>query len=97
MMKSTRHLRRTALAAALAFSLAGTGAAATLAQQSLGSSVTVGGGVTGVQGGDVVTVAPGVTISGGDVSNTTGIGIDSGGGSSIGTTTGGSDSAAVVE
>jgi hypothetical protein len=63
--------------------------------ESLGSTVTVGGGTSGVGGGDTVWVAPGVTISGGTVSNGTDIGVDSGGGSSIGTTTGGDNSAAV--
>lgn len=84
-------------ALSLASALCISGEAPTLAQDYLGSAVTVAGGVSGVDGGDVVVIAPGVTISGGDVSNSTGIGIDSGGGSSIGTTGGGSDSAAVVE
>jgi hypothetical protein len=90
-------LRRAAIATAITAFAVSICTATTLAQEYLGSEVSVGGGVSGVGGGDVVVVAPGVTISGGDVSNSTGIGVDSGGGSSIGTTAGGSDSAAVVE
>jgi len=91
------NLRRIAIAMAVTSLALGAGTGTTLAQDYLGSEVSVGGGISGVGGGDVVVVAPGVTISGGDVSNSTGIGVDSGGGSSIGTTAGGSDSAAVVE
>jgi hypothetical protein len=72
-------------------------APAALAQDYQGSVVTIGGGTTGVAGGDVQVIAPGVIISGGEVTNSTGIGVDSGGGSSIGAATGGSESAAVVE
>lgn len=90
-------LRRGAIALSLALATAVAGSTAAFAQDYLGSEVTVGGGTSGVGGGDVVVVAPGVTISGGDVSNSTGIGVDSGGGSSIGTTVGGNESAAVAE
>ena len=62
-------MRRTAAALALAATLAGIGATGALAQDYAGSTITTGGGTTGVEVGDVVTLAPGVTISGGDVSN----------------------------
>ncbi|MCC7022946.1 MAG: hypothetical protein IT338_08970 [Thermomicrobiales bacterium] len=94
MATGARRRATVALMTALTIGVAGATAASA---ESLGSTVTVGGGTAGVGGGDTVLVAPGVTISGGTVSNGTGIGIDAGGGSSIGTTSGGSDSAAVAQ
>ncbi len=93
----SRIARRAATAAIVATVAVGVSAFGTLAQENQGSSVTFGGGISGVGGGTSVTIAPGVTISGGDVSNSTGIGVLAGGGSSIGATTGGDNSAAVVE
>ena len=66
----------------------------TLAQETQGSTVTIGGGSMNVGGGGSQIIAPGVTINGGDVVNATGIGVDSAGGSSIGASTGGDDSLA---
>lgn len=94
-MKKT--LARGVAASAIAAVVAGSAITGALAQDYQGSVVTVGGGTTGVAGGDVQVVAPGVVISGGDVVNSTGIGVDSAGGSSIGASTGGDESAAVVE
>jgi hypothetical protein len=91
-----RRLFGAVIALGVASLAVGSASEVTLAQD-YGSTVTTGGGVTGVANGDVVAVAPNVIISGGDVSNTTGIGVDSGGGSSIGATTGGDDSAAAVQ
>ncbi len=91
------RIRQALLALGVAMSIAGVGATGAFAQESLGSTVSVGGGISGVEGGDVAVVAPGVTLSGGDVVNATGIGVAAGGGSSIGATSGGDDSAAVVE
>jgi len=94
-------MSRIAKSAAIAFTVAtvavGFNAFGSLAQENQGSSVSFGGGISGVGGGATVTIAPGVTISGGDVSNSTGIGVLAGGGSSIGATTGGDNSAVVVE
>ena len=92
-----KDIRQAATALALAATLAGIGAAGAMAQEYLGSEVTVGGDAAGVGFGDVAVLAPGVTISGGNVVNETGIGVVSGGGSSIGASTGGNESAAVVE
>jgi hypothetical protein len=92
-----RSLVRAGIALAVVAAFAGTGATGALAQDSLGSVVTIGGGSAGVGGGDVQVIAPGVTISGGTVVNGTSIGVDSAGGSSIGGATGGNESAAVVE
>lgn len=95
-MNST--LRRGALALALAGAVAvGVGIQSTSAQDSLGSTVTIGGGVSGVGHGSITVLQPGVTISGGEVSNTTGIGVLSGGGSSVGASTGGDNSAALLD
>lgn len=94
---TSRILRRAGIALAVTLATLGAGATGTLAQEYLGSEVTIGGGVTGIGNGSTVVLAPGVTISGGDVSNSTGIGVLSGGGSSIGTTGGGDNSAAVAE
>lgn len=93
----SKTLLRTASALAIAATVSGVGATAALAQDYLGSAVTVGGGTTGVDIGDIVVLAPGVTISGGDVSNETGIGVIIGGGSSIGGASGGGTNASIVE
>jgi len=92
-----KTLLRAIGAITIAATVAGAGTAAALAQENLGSAVTVGGGMRGVSIGDVVLVAPGVTISGGDVVNETGIGVIAGGGSSIGSSVGGGDNATIVE
>jgi hypothetical protein len=68
-----------------------------LAQDYADSTVTSGGGTTGVEVGDVLILAPGVTISGGDVSNETGIGVVIGGGTSAGSAPGGYTNAAAPE
>ncbi len=88
---------RTAGVAALAIVAVAAAASGALAQDSIGSTVTIGGGTSGVGGGDVIVIAPGVTIDGGDVVNETGIGVASGGGASIGAATGGGDNASLVE
>jgi hypothetical protein len=77
--------------------LAAAGAGAAMAQENSSSLVTIGGGVTTVQGGTSTILAPGVTIDAGDVGNSTDIGVLLGGGSSIGDSTGGDDSLAAVE
>ena len=89
--------RRAAIAVVAGGMLAVAGSGAAMAQDNLGSAVTIGGGVSGVQGGTSVILAPGVTISGGEVGNTTDIGVLLGGGSSIGASTGGDDSLAANE
>jgi hypothetical protein len=94
---TSRSLRRAGIALAVTLATLSAGATGAFAQESLGTEVTIGGGVSGVGNGTTVVLAPGVTISGGDVSNSTGIGVLSGGGSSIGTTVGGDNSAAVAE
>jgi hypothetical protein len=96
-LKGKKALIRTGAALAVAVAFAGPAASGALAQEYLGSIVSVGGGNAGVAGGDVQVVAPGVTISGGTVVNGTSIGVNSAGGSSIGAATGGNESAAVVE
>jgi hypothetical protein len=94
----TRQIaRRAALALVAGGLLAAAGAGATMAQENSASLVTIGGGVTTIQGGTSTIVAPGVTIDAGDVGNTTDIGVLLGGGSSIGDATGGDDSLAAVE
>lgn len=93
----SKNVLRATGALAIAFGVAGVGATTVAAQDYLGSAVTVGGGTTGVEVGDVVILAPGVTISGGDVSNETGIGVIIGGGSSIGAAAGGGTNASIVE
>ena len=90
-------LRRTAVALAIATTVVGLGATGALAQDYAGSTVTIGGGTTGVEVGDVLVLAPGVTISGGDVSNQTGIGVVIGGGTSAGSAPGGGTNASVAE
>jgi hypothetical protein len=89
--------RRAAIAVVAGGMLAVAGAGAAMAQDNLGSVVTIGGGVSGVQGGTSVILAPGVTINGGEVGNSTDIGVLSGGGSSVGASTGGDDSLAASE
>lgn len=91
------HIARRAAIALVAGGLLAAGAGSALAQDNLGSVVTIGGGISGVQGGTSVILAPGVTINGGEVGNTTDIGVLSGGGSSIGASTGGDDSLAASE
>jgi hypothetical protein len=86
--------RRAALALVAGGMLAAATSSAAFAQDNLGSVVTIGGGISGVEGGTSVILAPGVTIDGGDVGNTTDIGVLLGGGSSIGASTGGDDSLA---
>ena len=95
-MKTTTRLRA-ASAIAIAASALGVGSIGALAQEYQGSTVTVGGGTSGVGSGDVVVVAPGVTISGGEVLNETGIGVVSGGGASVGDAAGGGDNASLTE
>ena len=90
-------MRRTAAALAIAATVVGIGATGALAQDYGGSTVTTGGGTTGVEVGDVLVLAPGVTISGGDVSNETGIGVVIGGGTSAGSAPGGGTNAAAPE
>jgi hypothetical protein len=90
-------MRRTAAALALVATVVGMGATGALAQDFSGSTVTTGGGTTGVEVGDVLTLAPGVTISAGDVSNETGVGVVIGGGTSAGSAPGGGTNAAVPE
>lgn len=94
---ATMALRRTAAALAIAATVVGTGATGALAQEYASSTVTIGGGTTGVEVGDVLVLAPGVTISGGDVSNETGIGVVIGGGTSAGSAPGGGTNASVAE
>jgi hypothetical protein len=94
-MVSKRIARTAAAIAVVATVTAGSGSA--LAQENLGSVVTIGGGGRGVDYGDIIAMAPGVVISGGEVSNSTGIGIDSGGGSSIGAAGGGGTNVAFDE
>lgn len=89
--------RRAAIALVAGGMLAVAGAGAAMAQDNLGSVVTIGGGITGVTGGSSTILAPGVTINGGDVGNSTDIGVLIGGGSSIGASTGGDDSLAASE
>ncbi len=89
--------RRAAIALVAGGMLAVAGAGAAMAQDNLGSVVSIGGGVSGVQGGTSVILAPGVTINGGEVGNSTDIGVLSGGGSSVGASTGGDDSLAASE
>jgi hypothetical protein len=94
----TMHIaRRAALALVAGGMLAVAVSGAAMAQDNLGSVVTIGGGITGVQGGTSVILAPGVTINGGEVGNSTAIGVLSGGGSSIGAATGGDESLAASE
>jgi hypothetical protein len=89
--------RRAAIAMVAGGMLAVAGAGAAMAQDNLGAVVTIGGGISGVDGGNTVIMAPGVTISGGEVGNTTDIGVLSRGGSSIGASTGGDESLAAPE
>lgn len=95
-MRSKRLLRMVG-AFAIATTVCGVGATTALAQDYLGSTVTVGGGAIGVDISDIMILAPGVTINGGEVSNETGIGVIIGGGSSIGAAPGGGTNASIVE
>ena len=94
---TTRALRRAATAVAITAFLAAAGATTAVAQNEVGSTVTVGGGASAVEVGDAVVLAPGVTITGGDVSNNTGIGVVIAGGTSAGSTTGGDTNGSIVE
>jgi hypothetical protein len=94
--RTTTRLRAVG-AIAIAATALGIGATGVLAQEYQGSTVTIGGGTSGVGSGDVVVVAPGVTISGGEVLNETGIGVASGGGASVGDAAGGGDNASLTE
>jgi hypothetical protein len=89
-------MRRTAAALATAAAMIGTGAAGAIAQEYVGSTVTIGD-TTGVEVGDVLVLAPGVTISAGNVSNETGIGVGIVGGTSAGSAPGGGTNASVAE
>jgi hypothetical protein len=89
--------RRAALALVAGGMLAVAGTGAAMAQDNLGSVVTIGGGISGIEGGTTIIMAPGVTINGGEVGNSTDIGVLSGGGSSVGASTGGDDSLAASE
>lgn len=90
-------LARGAAALATAAMLCAVGGSGALAQDNLGSMVTIGGGVNRVDGDNAVIIAPGVTISGGTVANETGIGVNLGGGASVGSSTGGDTNAAADE
>ena len=90
-------MRRTAAALALVTTVVGMGATGALAQDYSGSTITIGGGTTDVEVGNVMTPAPGVTISAGDVSNETGVGVVIGGGTSAGSAPGGGTNAAAPE
>ena len=90
-------MRRSAAALALVVTVVGVGATGALAQDYSGSTITTGGGTTGVEVGAVLTLAPGVTISAGDVSNQTGIGVVIGGGTSAGSAPGGGTNASALE
>ena len=94
---TSKTLRRAATAFTIAAGLAGGVAATVAAQDYVGSTVTVGGGTSGVDAGEVVILAPGLRIDGGDVINETGIGVIIGGGSSVGASPGGGTNASVVE
>ena len=89
--------RRAAIALVAGGMLAAASSGIAMAQENSGSLVTIGGGITTIQGGTSSILAPGVTINGGDVGNTTDIGVLSGGGSSVGASTGGDDSLAASE
>jgi hypothetical protein len=90
-------LRRIAAALAIAATSVSIGATGALAQDHVGSNVTIADGTTGMEVGDVLVLAPGVTISGGEVSNETGIGVAIGGGTSAGSAPGGGTNASVAE
>ncbi len=64
---ASKAMRRSAAALAIAATMVGIGATGALAQEYVGSTITIGG-TTGVEVGDVLVLAPGVTISDGDVS-----------------------------
>ena len=80
-----------------AATVAGVVAPTVVAQESVSSTVTVGGDASGVDDGETVLQAPGVTISGGVVSYGTAIGVISDGGSSVGATTGGDTDASITK
>lgn len=94
---TVQNARRAAIALVAGGMLAAAGTGVAMAQDNSGSMVTIGGGVTTVQGGTSSILAPGVTIDAGDVGNTTDIGVLSGGGSSVGASTGGDQSLAASE
>jgi hypothetical protein len=88
--------RRTAAAFLIAAMVIGLGATGALAQEYVGSTVTIGG-TTADEGGDDLVTAPGVTISDGVVSNETGIGVVISGGTSAGAAPAGGTNESVVE
>ena len=90
-------LRRTAAVLAIAATVVGIGATEAQGQEYSGSTVTIGGGTTDVEGSGTLVLAPGVTISGGEVSNATGIGVILSGGTSAGSAPGGGTNAAAPE
>ena len=95
-MASGTYLRFVGVIAAVAI-LGAASAPSTVAQEYVGSTVTVGGSDSPIDIDEIVVLAPGVTISGGDVTNQTGIGVASSGGSSIGAVPGGGLNASIVE
>ena len=92
-----RRAGRGSRAIAIAAVLAAVGATVAAAQDDIGSTVTIGEGVSAVEAGDVAVPAVGVTISAGEVSNETGIGVIIVGGSSVGSSTGGGTNASITE
>jgi len=82
-MMSSKRMRFAGAIAAAAI-LAAVVAQNVDAQEYVGSTVTIGGGTSPIDVGDISSLAPGVTIDGGDVTNATGIGVLITGGSSIG-------------
>jgi uncharacterized protein YggE len=95
-MTSSPRMRFAGAIAAAAI-VAAVVAPSAVAQEYLGSTITVGGGASSIDVGDIIVLAPGVTISGGDVTNETGIGVIIDGGSSIGSVTGGGTNASITE
>jgi hypothetical protein len=91
---ASKAMRRSSAALAIAASMVGIGATGALAQESVDSTITIGG-TTGGEVGGVLVLAPGVTISDGDVTNETGIGVVIGGGTSAGSAPGGGTNASV--
>ena len=95
-MTSSTRLRFAGAITASAI-LAAVVAPAADAQEYLGSTVTIGGGTSPIDVGDISSLAPGVTIDGGDFTNETGIGVLITGGSSIGSVPGGVTNVSIVE
>ncbi len=95
-MTSSKRMRFAGAIAAAAI-LAAVVAQTADAQEYLGSAVTVGGGTSPIDVGDIFALPPGVTIDGGDVTNETGIGVLITGGSSVGSVPGGVTNDSIVE